>query len=195
VMSMRAVMRKRRVIGTVAAALALVAGMFATPASATAAQGGGVDCFLTPPDPPGDTLWLTWTFDPETETLGTVNGGWAGIIECGTFLGGNSVQRVDIESQLWLDSTSIGLDDAECDLERGDPSCDDIGVSAPYMCDLGVDCAGTYGATYISHTVMLPGVFWNSIPDNCQQVRPPPEQVVDCQGTSNKIVVPMTSGG
>jgi hypothetical protein len=194
---MRAAMRKRRVIVTVAAALALVAGMFTAPASATAAQGGGVDCFLTPPDPPGDTLWLTWTFDPEFETLATVNGGWVGIIECGTFLGGNSVQRSEIESQLWLDTVPVGggLLETTCDLEQGDPSCDDIGVSSPYMCDLGVDCAGTYGATYISHTVMLPGVFWNSIPDNCQQVQPPPQQIVDCQGTSNKIVVPLRNDG
>jgi hypothetical protein len=195
------VMRKRRVIGAAIAALALLAGMFSAPAAAAssgprAAESEESYCDLTPSsDRPGETLWIYPVFDPETGTIGGLSAHWVGLFECLPVPTGNAVQEIEFDSTLWYeDRVEIGQDYEDCALIAGDPTCDDVPVSGVYLCDTGVDCAGTYHATYLAHVIMRPGVFWQEIPDYCDEIHPAPLQVVDCFSESNKIVVPATQG-
>jgi hypothetical protein len=195
-------MHKRRVIGAAIATLALLAGMFSAPTTAAAdgpraAQSEETYCDLTPSsDRPGDTLWIYPVYDPENGNIGGLSAHWVGLFECSAVSTGNAVQEIDVESQLWYeDVVAVGIDQVECALTDGDPSCDDVPTDGIYICDAGFDCSGKYHATFIAHIVMRPGVSWYTIPDYCNEVQPPPLQVVDCDSESNTIVVPPTSGG
>jgi hypothetical protein len=198
---MSAVMRRSRVIGAVAAVLTLLAGMLSAPA-ADAASGPRATvseetfCSFTPPKVPGDTLWVYPVYDPENGDIGGLSANWVGNFDCTPVSTGHAIQEVEFDSTLWYDDL-IEVDQAftDCDLEAGDPTCDDVSVSKLYICDTGPPCAGTYHVSYLAHIVMRPGIYWEgTFPTYCDEIHPPPLQVVDCYSESNEVVVPPNNG-